>query len=290
MKENTYIQQLELASFGAVHLNVTNLQNSLTFWEEIGGMKIRSLDNTIAEIGTTQTTLVVLHNEAKMPFQAGYSGLYHFAIHVSNEHEFAQIVHNLLSKGYPFSPVDHVMSKSVYLKDPDGINIEFALETPERFKRVIATDGLMIEDAEGKLRPASDLLAVNELLQKLSNPSKKLLLSKDTKIGHFHFYAKNVEQTNLFYQNLGFLQFNYLPQFLYADLGAGGHYQHRIALNSWHGINKPSAPSYFAGLKYFELIYQSPSKLQEVLKTINARTISDREVVDPSGNKILLRC
>ncbi len=36
----------EIASFGAVHLNVTNLQRSVSFWRDNIGMKVR---NTTAE-------------------------------------------------------------------------------------------------------------------------------------------------------------------------------------------------------------------------------------------------
>lgn len=289
INDTEYMPQTELITFGAVHLNVTNLQNSLAFWQKMGGLQIRKVNNNAAEIGTNTKTLVVLHQEAKKPFQTGFSGLYHFAIHASDENEFAKIVFNLLSESYPFSPVDHVMSKSVYLKDPDGINIEFALETPERFKKVIASDGLIIEDSDGNMRPASGLLSVDQLLQHLPPATQKLELSDNAKIGHFHFYAKNVEQTNQFYQNLGFRQFNHLPQYLYADLGAGGLYQHRVALNSWHGVNKPVAPPFFAGLKYYELVYQNVSILDEALDRLHLAKESETGVVDPSGNSILLR-
>lgn len=104
-----YMPQTELITFGAVHLNVTNLQNSLAFWQKMGGLQIRKVNNNTAEIGTNTKTLVVLHQEAKKPFQTGFSGLYHFAIHASDENEFAKIVFNLLSESYPFSPVDHVI-------------------------------------------------------------------------------------------------------------------------------------------------------------------------------------
>lgn len=288
MSQTNDMPQTELITFGAVHLNMTNLQQSLAFWQKIGGLQIRNLKINSAEIGTHQKTLVVLHQEAKMPFQTGFSGLYHFAIHVADEKEFAKIVFNLLSEKYPFSPVDHVMSKSVYLKDPDGINIEFVLETPERFKKVIAFEGLMIEDSDGNKRPVSGLLSVNQLLQELPPNSEKLELSENTKIGHFHFYAKNIEQTNLFYQNIGFRQFNHLSEYLYADLGAGGFYQHRIALNSWHGFNKPLAPAHSAGLRHFELVYHNNSLLNEALSSCNFSKDSENYLVDPTGNKIFL--
>ncbi|MFK7906270.1 MAG: VOC family protein, partial [Chitinophagales bacterium] len=122
----------EFATYGAIHLNITNLEKAKLFWTKIVGMKVRSSSEKIAEFGTENKTLVVLHETAKTKFKKGYSGLYHFAIHAPNAAEFASMVHRLNVNKYPYSPIDHTMSKSIYLDDPDGINIEFTLETPER--------------------------------------------------------------------------------------------------------------------------------------------------------------
>lgn len=280
----------EFASYGAIHLNITNLEKSTLFWTKIVGMKERKASGNTAEFGTETQTLVVVHQTAQTSYEKGYSGLYHFAIHAPNIVEFASMIHRLNVNRYPYSPIDHTMSKSIYLDDPDGINVEFTLETPERFKRVITTGGLRMEGTDGTIRSASERLDVNEVLTALKDKEVSKTISKDAYFGHLHLYANNVQHSNAFYQQIGFIQFNYLPQYMYADVGAGGAYQHRVAMNSWHGMNKPLAPKESAGLRYFQINYKSKEKLSEALGKVTNYEEKDGGywLYDPTGNKIFL--
>lgn len=281
----------DFASFGTVHLNNTNLQRAIYFWTKIVGLKLQIETEKSAEFGTENKTLIVVHQTANKPFSSGYSGLYHIAIHAPNKKEFAKMIQRLINNKYSFSPTDHTMSKSVYLTDPDGITIEFALETPERYKRIISENGLWVEDADGKLHSPSDLLDLNEVLSELDNKNIEGIVHQNTKIGHFHFYVTNLEMTNKFYKKLGFFQFNNIPQFMYADVGMEGDYKHRIAMNTWHGKNKPITPKENAGLHYFTLIFQSKEKLKRVItKFPNAKHETESFWLnDPTGNLICLK-
>jgi catechol 2,3-dioxygenase len=280
----------KFATFGAVHLNNTSLEKSTFFWTKIVGMKIRKSSNTFIEFGTENQTLIVVHQTAKTPFKKGYSGLYHLAIHAPNKEEFARMLHRLVINNHPYSPVDHTMSKSIYLDDPDGINIEFTLETPKRFKRVVTKGGLKMEDSDGFIRNVTEYLDVNEVLKDLVEKDVDKVISKDTYIGHLHLYANDVKKSFDFYKKIGFIPFNYLPQFMYADLSAGGPYQHRIALNSWHGINKPLAPIDSAGMKCFQITFNTKEKLDLALK--NASEYIEKDggywYLDPTGNNVFL--
>ncbi|QOD62160.1 VOC family protein [Polaribacter haliotis] len=281
---------IRFASFGAIHLNNTSLEKSTFFWTKIAGMKLRSSSEKIAEFGTETKTLVVVYETAKYPFKKGYSGLYHVAIHAPNNKAFANMINRLMVQNYPFSPVDHTMSKSVYLDDPDGINIEFTLETPERFKRVVTNGGLRIEDVDGNVKSASDYLNINEVLEYLEDNNSAKIIDEDTYIGHLHLYANNVENSNTFYTKIGFIPFNNFPQFMYSDLGFGGAYQHRIALNSWHGINRPLAPKEQAGMRYFHINFNSKEKLEQAVKNVSEYEKKDDGyfVYDTTGNSIFL--
>lgn len=280
----------EIASFGAIHLNNTSLEKATEFWTKIVGMKLRDSTNEMAEFGSENKTLIVAHQTAKAAFKEGYSGLYHFAIHPPTKQEFAKMLYRLLVNNYPCSPTDHTMSKSVYLKDPDGITIEFTLETPERFKRVLSTGGLKIEGTDGIIRAASTGLDVEGVLKNLLDKDLSTIISDEAKIGHFHLYTNNVEKSDAFYKQLGFVQFNFLPQFMYADVGAGGGYQHRIAMNAWHGMNKPLAPKENAGMRHYNIVFDSKDRLLQALK--NIVTYEKKEdgfwIIDPTGNLVLL--
>ncbi|MBM1104568.1 VOC family protein [Aurantibacter crassamenti] len=280
----------EFASFGAIHLNNTSLEKATFFWTKIVGMKLRESSGQIAEFGTEYKTLVVVHETAKTPFQKGYSGLYHFAIHAPNEAEFASMIHRLNVNRYPYAPTDHTMSKSIYLDDSDGINVEFTLETPERFKRVITGGGLRMEGADGTIRSASDRLDLHEVLKALKDKDVNRTIAEDTYIGHLHLYANNVEKSNAYYKKIGYNESNYLPQYMFADLGAGGKYTHRMVMNSWHGMNKPLAPSESAGMRHYQIIFKSKDKLTEALNNISDYEKKDDGFwcVDPTGNTIFL--
>jgi catechol 2,3-dioxygenase len=182
-------------------------------------------------------------------------------------------------------------NRIISLLSADGINIEFTLETPERFKRVVTTNGLKIEGVDGIIRSASERLDVNEILNSVTNKNLSKILSDDSYIGHIHLYASSVKKSNEFYNKMGFEQFNYLPQFMYADLGAGGDYQHRIVMNSWHGQNKPLAPDENAGLRFFQINFKNEAKLISALKTIPdyVEIEGGYRIFDTTGNMILIR-
>ena len=282
----------EIATFGAVHLNVTQLQRSISFWTDNIGMKVRNTTTEFTELGTNEKTLVVLYPNAKIPFQNGYSGLYHLAIHPSNEGEFARVLARLISKRYPISPTDHTMSKAIYMEDPDGITVEITLETPERLARVeFGNRGPVAVDRDGTVRSASAPLDVEAVLRALPDNDIAKGLPDDTKVGHVHLYISNLDSANDLYKKLGFQQNMYEPKYSAADLGAGGAFGHRIALNTWQSLNKPQAPEGTAGMRFFTIIFDSPERLKAALQHVPAAQQQQGGylVSDPSGNKILLQ-
>lgn len=280
----------EIASFGAVHLNNTSIEKAITFWTKVIGMKLRSQSDSVAEFGTENKTLVVVHQTAKSTFKEGYSGLYHFAIHLATKEDLAKAIYRLQQNKYSFSPIDHTMTQSLYLRDYDNVLVELAFETPERFKRVITEGGLFMEDTDGTIRAASAPLDTDDVLKNLTEKNLSKVIGDDAKIGHIHFYAQDVALNNAFYKKIGFTQFNYFPQYKYADLGAGGVYQHRVAMNSWHGNNKPLAPTTNAGLKHYQIVFKSKEQLHSAVKAIG--NAEEKEGIywatDPTGIKILL--
>lgn len=288
--ELKHVNSDEIASFGAVHLNNTSIEKAITFWTKVLGLKLRSQSETVAEFGSVNKTIVVVHQTAKSTFKEGYSGLYHFAIHLPNIQEFAKAIYRLQQNKYSFSPIDHTMTQSLYLTDYDNVMVELAFETPERFKRVITEGGLFMEDADGTIRGASAPLDTDEILKSLEEKDLSKIVSDDAKIGHIHFYAHDVAINNEFYKKLGFIQSNYFPNYKFADLGAGSSYTHRIAMNSWHGNNKPLAPSTNAGLKHYQIVFKSKEQLLQAVKAIdNAKEKEGNYwTIDPTGIEILL--
>ncbi len=96
----------------------------------------RASDNASIETGTTEETLLVLHGDAQTSYKQGHSGLCHVAIHPPTARDFAGVMKRFLDRNYRIGPTDHTFLKAFYLDDLDDINIEFTLETPERFREV----------------------------------------------------------------------------------------------------------------------------------------------------------
>jgi len=122
----------ETIVYGPVHLDVTDGARALGFWHDIVGLSMLESGGEELSLGVEGLELVVLHPGAAQSVVPGHSGLYHLAIHLPDETEFARVLWRLIVSGYPNAPTDHTMSKSTYLKDPDGLGLELALETPER--------------------------------------------------------------------------------------------------------------------------------------------------------------
>ncbi|HEY8591092.1 MAG TPA: VOC family protein [Naasia sp.] len=276
-------------TFGAVHLDVTDLKRSTAFWRDVIGLVERSSGDHV-ELGTETETLISLHPGAVAGFQSGFSGIYHPAIHAPSEADFARIVLRLLRAGWRISPTDHVFSKAIYLSDPDGITVEITLETPERFDSIQYGDrSLIVVDRNGVPRSGRDRLDLDAVLDTLTEDDDAPVV-EGTRIGHVHLYGSDIQTSYDFYRGLGFTDGLYLPTLGAVDFGAGGPFNHRIGVNTWQGAGAPPAPEGTARMRHFTMRFEDDAKLDQALGTVhNVREVEGGHLVkDPSGSAILL--
>jgi catechol 2,3-dioxygenase len=289
----------DFARFGPVQLHVVDGERSLGFWRDVVGLRLRSRDDAALELGTEDETLIVLRPGATGPTRRGYTGLYHVAIHLPNEPEFARVLARLIERRWRVGPTDHVMSKAIYLTDPDGIGLELTLETPERQRsiRVLGTH-IEITDSDGRMRSGRDPLDVEQLLAQLPDTDVERPVPLGTTVGHMHLHVDDLDAAFRFYRDvLGFVEHLYLPQMGSADLHAGGRFPHRLAVNVWQGAGAPPPPAGTAGLRSYTIRYDSPARLNAVLQRVpDARRDADDSghdgtgywIADPAGNAIRL--
>lgn len=95
-------------TYGAVHLDVTELERSLSFWRDTIGLHERPGPAGQAHLGAGDRTLIVLHPGAVRPAPRGRSGLYHVALHLPDATEFARVLARLILARVPQSPTDHI--------------------------------------------------------------------------------------------------------------------------------------------------------------------------------------
>ncbi|HEX2095762.1 MAG TPA: VOC family protein [Solirubrobacterales bacterium] len=284
----------ELATFGPVHLDVTDAARSLAFWRDLIGLQVSRQGDGVVELGADGETLVVLHPGATSPVRRGHAGLYHLAIHLPDEPEFARVLARLLAARAPIAPTDHVMSKAIYIDDPDGLGLELTLETPERLGSMRITgpgvEGVEIFDSAGRRRSGRDPLDLREVLNTLPDGDVARPLPSGTKMGHMHLHVGDIAANRRFYRDdLGFIDANDFGSGV--DFHANGRFKHRMAINTWQGVGVSQPPAGTAGLRHFTITYDSPERLQSVLARVGeATTHPDGHLVhDPAANAMVLR-
>ncbi len=285
----------DLATWGPVHLDVSDLERSLGFWRDLIGLQVLGEHGGAAHLGVSDAELLVLHPGAVRPPLRGHTGLYHLAIHLPSEAEFARVLARLFTARYPHAPTDHVMHWATYLDDPDGIGLELSFETLDRFDRWETNGGRMaVIDAEGRRRDGVAPLDLDEVFGHLTDRDLARPLPAGTRIGHIHLHVAAIDPALDLYAALGFTPGMRTPLGM-ADMSAGGSFPHRLAVNVWQGAGAPPPPPGTAGLRHAVLEFRDGDALAAALERVRALggdidTAPDgTSVQDPSGNRTLLR-
>jgi len=285
----------EFITFGPVHLDIRDRERSVAFWRDMVGLELFATANGSAALGIDGTALVVLHPGATQPVQRGYAGLYHLAIHLPSEPELARVVERLRYSHQRIGATDHIVAKSIYVNDPDGIGIELAFETPERVRSVrwdADSAAPIVIDSNGRQRSGVEPLDVAEVIAKLPDNDLARPLPSGTIMGHLHLQVADLDSTYSFYRDQIGLQANfYAPVAGYGDLGAGGRVSHRIAVNTWQSLGAPQRPAGAAGMRSFTMRFETPEGLRDAITRTGAtRGLDDEYLVhDPAGNAFSMR-
>lgn len=244
----------ERLSWGALTLSVTDLARAQAFWTTVLGFVPRPTEGPGLALGTPDRTLVILQPGAARPVVRGHAGMYHVAFGMPSQAEFSRRIRRFLDLRIPFSPVDHLMSKALYLDDPDGHGIEIAWETPERFGRFSNDRGrFAMIDARGQPRSGRDPLDLRAELALADGTDPALPLHPDARVAHLHLHVPAIDPALDWFEGLGFARNLDLPEFGMADMGAGAPYTHRLAVNIWAGRGVRPAPAHSARLLSYEL-------------------------------------
>ena len=286
--------ETEFVTFGPVHLDIVDKDRSVAWWRDVVGLELIGEDGDAAELGIDGDALVVLRATASTHAHRGYSGLYHLAINLPDEVAFAQTLARLISIRARLGATDHVVAKSIYLADPDGIGLELTVELPERVKSISwppTEQHPEIVDAEGRSRQGLEDLDVDAVLAKLPGGDLPRALPRGTRVGHVHLKVADLDASFAFYRDrLGLIPNNYVPVIGYADLGTGDFRLHRVAVNTWTGVGLPPRPPEMAGMRHYTMRADSMHRLQEMVVGLE-----DPEQVefgflarDPAGNAFKL--
>jgi catechol 2,3-dioxygenase len=125
------------ASIGHVHLKVSDLERSVTFYSSLLGFELTARMGRSAAFLSAggyhhHIGLNVWESQGGSPPPSGSTGLYHFAILMPNRKELARSLKRLLDNGWPVDgAADHGVSEAIYLRDPDDNGIELYADRPQ---------------------------------------------------------------------------------------------------------------------------------------------------------------
>ncbi len=283
--------------YGAVHLDVTDLDRSIAFWRDLIGLRAAQITGDGVGLGVDGRPLIVLHEGAVRTAGRGHAGLYHVAVHLPDAAAFATVLARLIVARMPQSPTDHIFSKATYLHDPDGIMLELTLETPERFRSIeISPVGVVMYDADGHRRQATEALDVEAALVPLGDGDPMVAMPSGTFVGHVHLHVQDLDDAVAFYRDVvGFTEHAVMRPYGMADLSAGGPFPHRIALNDWHGPQARQAATGTAGMRHVELTVADMPEFKALTARLIAAGVQydlapeGLRFADPAGNPIIVR-
>jgi catechol 2,3-dioxygenase len=98
---------------GAVHVEVVNLQRSLSYYEQVLGLRAHNVTDISAVLGAhhDDRPLVTLHARRGVTrARRGSFGLYHFAILLPDRSALGRFARHLLSSGERVGMADHLVS------------------------------------------------------------------------------------------------------------------------------------------------------------------------------------
>jgi catechol 2,3-dioxygenase len=217
----------EATRLGRVHLQVADLPRSVHYYEDVLGLRTLHRDGASARLAAQDddTPLIELRERrgARPVPLRGALGLYHFAILLPDRAALGRFVRHLEEIGARAGEGDHLVSESLYLRDPDNLGIEVYADRPRHTWRRVGRELMM----------ATDPLDVPGLLAE-AGPQPWTGMPRGTSMGHVHLHVGDLDRAADFYsEGLGLDRtvWHY-PGALF--LAAGG-YHHHLGTNTWAG-------------------------------------------------------
>ncbi|MFN8511102.1 MAG: VOC family protein [Thermomicrobiales bacterium] len=285
----------DFATFGAIHLDVTDGERAVGFWRDLVGLELLGQDDAGIRLGVGGRDLVVLHPGATGPVVREAAGLYHLSFHLPSLAEFARVYARIEAAGYFQYPTDHAMHIANYVDDPDGIGLELAYETSSDLRA--SWEGVPgYEPGErGYHWGGRDPRYLAWLDAQVPDGDTKPGLPAGTVVGHMHLRAADTSESLAFYRDLiGFTPNKEGTPGAMFDMSAGGTFSHRLACNSWESAGRPQRPADVAGMRYFTVQLRNEADRDAIVARLEAagKPIERRDdaviVADPAGTRLIL--
>jgi catechol 2,3-dioxygenase len=289
-------------------LRVKNIDKILAFYEERLGLQVKRRhqdDNDgydVYELGSVQIdypeeSLLQLHHDpnAKNPFPHS-AGLFHFAILVPNRKSLAFTYLALKNFGVHYDGfADHLVSESLYLRDPENNGIEIYHDRPARD---------WPRDVKGNIMMDTLPLNLQSVVSEMDRLEDKNVIAfpDGARIGHIHLRVTNLESSIKFYHEILGLDITVDWASMGAAFLSAGGYHHHVGVNTWHSMNGEGHSSNVLGLENFTITISDIPSFNRLRSAIKSHYISSGQqqrkqrsdknqfmVSDPDGIQIVIR-
>ena len=270
---------------GPVHLTVTDLSRSISFYENSIGLQLARREGAEAALGAGGEDLLVLTEEPQARPGGRHAGLYHFALLYPSRLELARAAQRLIETRTPVSGAsDHKISEAIYLPDPDGNGIELAADRSREH-----WGDLGDPTSHGGPEPLdmASLMAMVEGAEPVAQAPRGL------GVGHVHLHVGDLESALEFWRDL--IGFEVMTRFPSAAFIAAGGYHHHLGLNTWRGEGVPPMPAGTVGLRHWTVVLASPEEVAAVRARLDGAGVPVEErpdgflARDPGNNAVLVR-
>jgi catechol 2,3-dioxygenase len=251
---------------GAVHLTVSDLERSVTFYEDAIGLELHHKKDGVARMGVGEEDLLVLYEEPGARRAGRHAGLYHYALLYPSRKELARAALRLAARRTPIQGAsDHGTHEAIYLPDPDGNGIELAADRQrEMWPRPL--------DYTGGPQP----LDLDGLLAAVAGEEVRTEAGPGLVVGHVHLHVGDLERGLAFYRDvLGFELMTFMPGAA-AFVSAGG-YHHHLGFNVWRGEGVAPVPEGRVGLRHWTVVLEDPEEVAAVGGRIRDAGIATEE-------------
>ena len=293
---------------GSPVLRVRNIDKILAFYEKKLGLQVKGRhqdDNdgyAVYELGFMQIdhpeeSFLQLHHDPNAKNASPHSaGLFHFAILVPNRKSLAFTYLALKNSGVHYDGfADHLVSESLYLRDPENNGIEIYRDRPVRD---------WPRDARGNIMMDTLPLNLQSIISEMDRLEDKNVIAfpNGARIGHMHLRVTNLESSIKFYHEILGLDItvNWTSMGV-AFLSAGG-YHHHVGMNTWHSMNGEGHSSNLLGLENFTITISDMPLFNRLRSVFKSHYISSEQqkrkpmsddnqfmISDPDGIHIVIR-
>lgn len=144
-------------------LNVTDIEESVEFYTKVLGIKIAAYNkekgSAFLSFGDEHHDLALFQRATGSQPDENQPGLIHMAFRLENYEKLQEAYEELLEMGIPIErTIQHNVTNSVYVKDPDGMNVEIFCDRFEDGFDVMKTKGPKSDHLDirtGKVTPVS---------------------------------------------------------------------------------------------------------------------------------------